>query len=173
MPVSTRRDVASPLAVAEAQALLAHRALGHMSACTTTAEFVDAVNDLMFAARGISHALAGLARVSDGSERRRAFAAWFGAQAGVVLQHPLQTLHASSTEPPVVYMTRLARGSNAPPIREALGLGRMPDVKPRPEDFFFDGADKQPAIVMCADYLDRVTSLLDLSKQAMKRFGLE
>jgi hypothetical protein len=45
--------------------------------------------------------------------------------------------------------------------------------KPRPEDFYFEGADKLPAIVMCAEYLERVTSLLDQSKVALKRLGLE
>lgn len=147
-----------------------------MSACTSVAEFSDAAIELMSAARGIAQALVLLARLSasDGSERRRAFTGWFATQVSTVLQHPVHTeVKGSSLDPPAVYLSRLARGSEHPPIREATMLGRMAALRPRPEDFYFEGVDKRPAIEMCAEYLERVTSLLDQSRQAMKRFGLE
>ena len=49
----------------------------------------------------------------------------------------------------------------------------LPAAKPRPDDFYFEGVDKLPAIQLCSEYLDRVTELLDQSKVALKRFGLE
>jgi hypothetical protein len=174
--VTTRRDVASSLDVAAAHSLNAHRALGRMSACTSVADFSEAAIELMAAARGISQTLTLLARLTaiDSSERRRAFTGWFAAQALSVLQHPMHAeVHGSSLEPPAVYLSRIARGSDHPPIREATMLARMAAMKPRPEDFYFEGVDKRPAIEMCSEYLERVTSLLDQSRQAMKRFGLE
>lgn len=176
-PVPTRRDVANPLELAAAHSLIAHRALGRMSACQTVAEFSEAAADLMNAAREMSQSFASLAHVpagSDGnsSERRRAFSAWFATQVTTVFSHPMQS-ELQRTGMPTVYLSRLARGSGPPPIREAMTLARMMSVPPRPDDFFFEGADKRPAIEMCAEYLERVTSLLEQSKQAMKRFGLE
>jgi len=161
--------------MAAAQALLAHRALGRMAVCDNANDFADAANDLLAATRGISASIATLARTgaSDGSERRRAFTAWFAANVRDVVAHPIQTeLHAKQT-PPTVYVSRLARGSAHPPIREAMTLGNMQSFKPRPDDFYFEGLDKLPAIQLCSEYLDRVTNLLDQSKVAMARFGLE
>ena len=167
--VSTRRDLANPLQIAAEQAMHAHVALGKMSAASTVTEFADAATEFMSAARGVSQSVAWLARTSatDASERRRGFSAWFAMSARDVIVHPVQA------EPPAIYISRLARGSGHPPIREAMTLAKMMSVKPRPEDFYFEGVDKRPAIELCAEYLERVTNLLDASKQAMKRFGLE
>ena len=161
--------------MAAAQALLAHRALGRMAVCENANDFADAANDLLAATRGISGAIATLARsgVNDGSERRRAFTAWFAVNARELFQHPIQTTLQGSMKPPTVYVSRLARGSGHPPIREAMTLANMQSIKPKPEDFFFEGVDKLPAIQLCSEYLDRVMNLLDQSKAAMKRYGLE
>lgn len=173
-PVTTRSDVARPLDDAATHSLTAHRALGRMSACTSATEFSDAAAELLTAARGISQSIAAVARAvaSDGSNRRRAFAAWFATQVSTVLSHPMQS-EVQKQEMTAVYMSRLARGSGSPPIREALTLARMASLRPRPEDFYFEGLDKRPAIELCCEYLERVTCLLDQSKQAIKRFGLE
>jgi hypothetical protein len=186
--VSTRRDVGGPLQLAAAQALIAHRALGRMSVSATVAEFSAATLEFMSAARGVSQTVAVLALGSngEGSDRRRAFTAWFAAEVAGVLAHPMQSdvVQASSNEPPVVYVSRPARGSDQPPVREAVAevtpvngspIGRLAIVtrRPRPEDFYFEGADKRPAIELCAEYLDRVTTLLDESKATLRRLGLE
>ena len=172
--VSTRRDVAKPLEIAAAQALQAHVALGKMSACATVAEFAEAAHEFMSAARGVSQSVAWLARTTatDASERRRGFSAWFALSARDLLVHPVQSELQQQMQP-AVYVSRLARGSGHPPIREAMTMPTLQAVKPRPEDFYFEGVDKRPAIELCAEYLDRVTNLLDESKQAIKRFGLE
>ena len=171
--VTTRRDVAKPLEIAAAQALQAHVALGKMSACTTVAEFAEAATEFMSAARGVSQSVAWLARTNavDASERRRGFSAWFALSARELLVHPVQS--ELQQQQPSVYVSRLARGSGHPPIREAMTLPTIVAVKPKPEDFYFEGVDKRPAIELCAEYLERVTNLLDESKQAIKRFGLE
>lgn len=173
--VSTRRDLANPLQIAAEQAMQAHAALGKMSACTTVTEFADAATEFMSAARGMSQSVAWLARTSatDASERRRGFSAWFAMSARELIVHPVQAELQAKTQTPPIYISRLARGSGHPPIREAMTLAKMMSVKPRPEDFYFEGLDKRPAIELCAEYLERVTNLLDASKQAMKRFGLE
>lgn len=162
--------------MAEAQALLAHRALGRMAVCDNANDFADAANDLLAATRGISAAIATLARssASDGSERRRGFTAWFAMNAQPLVLHPVQSELQKSAQPPAVYVSRLARGSGHPPIRDAETIVTIQQhVKPRPDDFYFEGVDKLPAIQLCSEYLDRVTDLLDQSKAALKRFGLE
>ena len=153
----------------------AHVALGKMSAASTVAEFADAATEFMSAARGVSQSVAWLARTTatDASERRRGFSAWFAMSARDLLVHPVQAELLPQQTQPSVYLSRLARGSGHPPIREAMSLAKLMAVKPRPEDFYFEGVDKRPAIELCAEYLDRVTNLLDESKHAIKRFGLE
>ena len=54
---------------------------------------------------------------------------------------------------PAIYSMRFAQGSGPPPFNGV-------DVV-RPHELYFDGLDKRPALEMCAVYLDRVTRLLD------------
>ncbi|HLL22288.1 MAG TPA: hypothetical protein VK427_09160 [Kofleriaceae bacterium] len=167
-PVSpTRRDVD----VASAQALAAHHALGRMSACSSVAEFALAANEFLASARGLAQAVAKLARSAandHGTTKRRAFAAWFAIQVTPVVQHPVQSELLRGA--PEVYVARPARGSDAPPFAGA-PMVRVPKPRPRAEDFYFDGVDKRPAIELCAEYLERVTSLIDDSRRTLARIA--
>lgn len=189
--MSTRRDLAGPLQLAGVHALIAHRALGRMAVSSTVAEFSDASVELVTAARGMWGAVATLARsmaLGERSERRRAFMAWFGNAVVGVLQHPLQrwVVQATASTRPVVYVSRVARGSCALSMRDGdvsvageaapgVVIARMAIVshRRRAEDFYFKSANTRPAIVMCAEYLERVTTLLDASKVTLHRLGLE
>jgi hypothetical protein len=157
-----------PLAQASANALLAHHALGRMSAATTVAEFSAAVCEFLAAARSIARLVEQAADGSASDARRRAFAMWFGKQMSGLFAHPIENgLDAK----PTVYALRLARGSGPPPFQDA-PQEPEPVVRPRPDDFFFETIDTRPAITLCAEYLDRITHLLDETKRARKRFGL-
>jgi hypothetical protein len=139
----------STLQRASEHSMKAHRALGRMSASATLAEFTDAAAELIASLREISSSLETLAK----NDRRRAFAAWFA-------KHGLHSELLKIPATPAVYISRLprARGSEPPPIRGSMA-----------EDFYFEGADKRPAIQLCAEFLERVTTVLDQTK----RFGLE
>ena len=154
-----------PLAQASAKALRAHHALGRMSASVTAAEFSAAVCEFLAAARTIASLVEQAADRDANGARRRAFSLWFGKQMAGVFAHPIEN---GLPARPAVYALRLARGSGAPPFDD-LPPQPEPVARPRPDDFFFETIDTRPAISLCAEYLERITNLLDETKRARRR----
>jgi hypothetical protein len=146
------------LDVASTHALIAHHALGRMTACTSVVELSDAASEFLQAAATVSRCIARLG-VEEGTSTPLA-------------RHPLaielQRI-ALTNKAPALYVSRLARGSEAPPFRDGLSYTQVKvTLTPRPEDFFFESTDKKSAIELCAEYLDRVTALLDVSRRRLE-----
>lgn len=137
-----------------------------MATASSMQEFAEAAKRMLAAARSASRSLAQLADV-EGDERHRAFASWFDDHMPPLLRHPLE--HSAIGE---VYVSRLARGAS-PPVESNPALWRLTaPTKQRADDFFFEGADKRPAISLSAEYVEQVTTMLAMTKRALKHFGL-
>jgi hypothetical protein len=161
----TALPIAEPLSVATAKALRAHHALGCLATCSSAAEFADRAKELIALTRAVSQAIARIREESELHVSRRAFSEWLGVQLGHLQRHPFETVAS-----PPVYAARLARGSGPPPF-DGVAIGRVPTAPQRPEDFFFEGFDKRPALELCAEYLERVTRVLDETREQMRRLG--
>lgn len=154
--------------------LRAHHALGRMSACSAQAEFAEMLAEFLECARGLSDAIGRVGNTSletntDGAD---AFSRWLGDEVSTLRKHPLQTEVLSSTSNgSAIVVSRLARGSGPPPLRDESAATRRAPPRPRAEHFFFEVIDKRPAIELCAEYVDRVSSILDESRQRLKLLG--
>ena len=137
----------------------AHHALGRMCASRTVEELAAAARELLVATRGVSTLMTEVwVEQSTGANRTRSereFSAWFVELIAPVSRHPLES---ETTGPPLGAPLRVARGSSPPPFR--------------PDDFYFDGIDGQPALALCAEYLASVGEVLDRAKQELRRRGL-
>ena len=141
-------DAATLVERAAESLLIAHHALGRMAGATSMEEFAEAAHTMLAAARSASRSLALLADI-EGDERHRAFASWFDDNIPPLLRHPLEqnaigAVHVSRTAP----------------------------TQQRAEDFFFEGAAKRPAIGLSAEYVEQVSTMLAMTKRALKHFGL-
>lgn len=161
VPASSQK----PLELAAEKAHLAHHALGRMSASVTTAEFRVALYEFLATARNVARLVEQAAEGSPHDARRRAFTSWFGERTAVLSAHPIEN---GLDRKPVVYASRHPRGSGPPPIAD-LPKEPEPTARPRPDDYFFEQVQSKPAIALCAEYLDRITELLDQSKWALAR----
>lgn len=145
------------LQAASDDVLAAHHALGRMYGSTTAEEFSAAAAEFLDATRAVTQTLARDSRADDVSAvMRRAF------------ELDASTLITAAT----VRMTRLARGSG-PHSLPAHDSSSQREVRPapakaRPEDFYFAGFDRHPAIHVCAEFLERVTSALDKAKRVVQ-----
>ena len=147
--------IAEPLGVAAAKALRAHHLLGRLTTCDSLAEFASAATELVALTRAVTQSIARLR--DDAAAQRSELAAWLHHQMTTLERHPLETMQSL----PSLYAARLAAGSSPPPFE---GL-----VRHRADEFYFEGHDKRPALELCADYLDRVTKLLDETREQTRR----
>jgi len=161
--MSAKRASIESLQSTAADVLRAHHTLGRMSCSVTAAEFTEAVSEFLVVARSVSQVIArlGASNTVGGDEHDR----FVRERCADVAQHPLEMiLHAGGGTMPAIY-ARQARGSGLPPSGEGIVIARMTTpTKRQPDDFFFEDSDANPAILLCADYLEHVTRLLDQSR---------
>jgi hypothetical protein len=138
------------LYLAARNAELGHHAFGRMLAAKSLAEFTAAAGDFLAATRGAVRSMTGAARRLPGLLQ----------QLSAVERHPLLAVDEQS---PPLYLSRLARGSRADLSRGTL----LPPLVPSPGDYFFENVDKQPAIALCREYLERVDALVDQTRSAL------
>jgi hypothetical protein len=114
----------------------AHQAIGRMLASATAGEFETAVDRFLSVTRDMSVVIARVEARSDPRADRLL---------EPVRAHPLH-------REPLKLAPRIARGTRDP-------------LRTRPDDFYFQSHADAPAITMCADYLDKVSTLLERVKR--------
>ena len=142
--------------VAASKTLRAHHALGRLLVCASAEEFANAAHEFFIHAFTVARTIERIGRMG---EHDLAFAAWFSQQLQALSNHPVAL--ELEAEPPAIYRSRLAHGSHhgePTPARRA--------------DYFIEGLDEQPALELCADYLDRATKLLDDTRQRLLELGI-
>lgn len=138
------------LYLATRNAELAHHAFGRMLAAKSLAELTPAAGDFLAATRGAARAITGAARRLPGLSH----------ELSALERHPLIAIDEQS---PQLYVSRLARGSRADLSRGSV----LPSLVPSPGDYFFENADKRPAIALCREYLERIDDLIDQTRRAL------
>jgi hypothetical protein len=141
----------------------AHHALGQMFAASDTAEFAAAAAVFLGGTRATLRLLEALEEQTLSLDPERKHRQRAQEQLAALKRHPLETeiQHDEQTGMPIVYRSRLAKGSFSVPKRDPVAMAGLQAQKVSPEEFFFEHADKYSAIELCMDYITRLCALLD------------
>lgn len=143
------------LELASDDVLAAHHAFGRMCGSTTAAEFADAAAAFLDATRAVAQTLARDSRADDVS---------------TVMQQVFELEASELVTAAGVRGPRIARGSGPHVIPTSDGeylaqRASTPPPRVRPEELYFEGFDRYPAIHVCAEFLERITAALDKAKR--------
>lgn len=147
----------------------AHHALGQMFAAADAAEFAAAAAAFLADTRATRRLVEALEEQTLSLDHERKHRQRVIDQLAALKRHPLETevQHDERTGLPIVYRSRLAKGSFSIPKRDPVAMaGLQQTQRVSPDEFFFEHADKYAAIELCMDYINRLCALLDERKRA-------